>query len=76
MPDSTIVGIHIQNVGVACTNLFFIKYSNKKGQKYYNHTFATICESSYGNKQACKVLRNSHLKRRISCTYKLLRHTD
>jgi len=24
--------------------LFFIKYSNKKGQKYYNHTFATICD--------------------------------
>ena len=29
-----------------------------------------IMESSYGNNQVCKVLRNTHSKCRRSCTYK------
>ena len=38
-------------------------------QKWSNQIAVMICTSSYGNKQACKVLNNSHLKWRRNCAY-------
>jgi hypothetical protein len=53
--------------------IFLIKKDNNSFRIVWTYYHINICESSYSYKQA---LRNSHLKCRRNCTYKLRWQTD
>lgn len=53
-------------------HVYFLTHYKKKSDQ----NVVTICKSLYGNKQAYKVLKNSHLKYGRSCAYKRLERTS
>jgi hypothetical protein len=70
-------GIPIKNIGFVHTNFLMKNSKEKKGNNSFRSQKLDLFyikkrDSLYGNKQACKVLRNYRLKCRRSYMYKLL----